>query len=787
MVMNSFITYNIIGNKLSSAGYQSIISNGTLAVADRVDVISGGLPYYYTFTHSESHSIFIMRRTDVTSYMGSRTGRMAVAVAIPKGWRMANAKSPFDLLNDLWAAYRDRYMEWGEFSRSYQFTNVAEDESIFQAIIANYPLEVFSGVVPVTMRGASAAWLQASPSEIRDIMRDTRREGIEQYSEVLLVENGNCSGPQIDIRGHRRPTYSVFCNGMSMGSLIPNGSVAINPHFDAKCYSAPSTTITYDEIERFHLLDMSAGLNVYNSNGVHITVDYIKDRIDCKADLVARELRCQVIISPDSEQAGIEQAIQHHFVFSDFTFMVGRQVKVIEPINNGFVLTAEEICQNISVQWAPGCMYQGGHEIIVSVGEYTGTDNNLYRDITITIHKRHVEQKPYRLTVDVSLKRGRGELYVYINDYKLPNIITPSQNSVTFDLLPAHADILNRGGSFELVVKDYKDKPKFQSAKIEKDNFFNNRHAIYMKPLKRNLKVLWIMVALFIVVGAAGYATYSLLFTEDDKVAPATEETKSEAKLDYYTMDAIKAIIDFYEKEYLSNKEEYTKEKDHIEDGYQVAKLLNGLNADGNKKHSNEGYRNDTKRTNAINALKDADTGRDDLNCIIKILSGDMPVTRNIRDKNFSSDSVEKWVEFCNGVVSDSNEDKSNSTKDSSSSNSATNTYKIEIDGRSYNYDPNNKQSGKEIVDLIKGSKTKFSDIKDLRELSINDDDFKKWCTKVGLIYLLGDYDELIKSIENTQFDFVQLYIDRHFPEYNGKQIKGNISKAKCLEDLFDL
>ena len=761
MVMNNFISYIIKGNKLSSAGFQPIISTGDdIEVGDRTDVILGALPYYYTFTHSESHSIFIMRRFDVTSYMGARAGRMAIAVAIPKGWRMANAKSPFDLLNELWAAYRDRYMEWGEFSQTYQFQNVTEDESIFRAIIANYPLEIFSGVTPVTMRGISAAWLQASASEIRDIMRDTRRDGVEQYSEVILIESGSCSGPQINIRGHRRPAYSIFCNGMSLGSLMPNGSVTVAPAFDAKCYTAPSTIITYDEIERFHLLDMGAGLNVYNSNGVQISVDYIKDRIDCKADLVARELRCQVVISPDSEQISVEQSIQHKFVFSDFNFMVGRQMKVVDSINNGFVLSGDEICQNLSVQWAPSCKYQGGHDIVVKSSEYTGSDNRPCRDICITVHKRQVENKPLSLTVDVSLKRGSGELYVYIDNYKTHNIIAPNQTSTTINLLQRHAEILNNGGSLDIVVKNYKDKPKYETATITKANFFSGRYTLYMKPLKRSMKV-WIMLALCIVVGAAGYATYSLLFGGDDDVVSEASVATQESAFDYYKEDSLEAIIAFHDGEYLSNKGEYTAEQlAHIEAGYLMAKLLVGLNANDKGEHSNKDYKEKGKRDDAINQLLKANTGRDDLKAIFDILGSDAPVTGTIRNERFSSDSIKEWLSFCEEVKSEfegesyCSDDKS---VDSGKSNSGTTTNsgkcEITIGGKKYSYDPNDVKSGEDIRKLIMNPTTSFSIIIEIDNHQKNDNNFKQWCKTRQMSSLLQAYVFVIKSIKNKNLD----------------------------------
>ena len=138
----------------------------------------------------------------------------------------------------------------------------------------------------------------------------------------------------------------------------------------------------------------------------------------------------------------------------------------------------------------------------------------------------------------------------------------------------------------------------------------------------------------------------------DAKSAEATNCKAIENAYDkYLAMTSITEIIDLYESEYASLEDECTSRADkarlaHIKAGYEVVAVLKGLNAT-RRKHSLEEFNDVAIRNASIGSIKMVDTGREDLQRIVEILCGPAPVTKAVREMNFKSNIIKRWLEFC--------------------------------------------------------------------------------------------------------------------------------------------
>ena len=350
----SEILYKICGNKFSNEGFKTIAGSSEIRIEDCEPQVNG--LYYYAFRHETAQEVYIMRRYDVKSCDASRDGRMAVAIAIPYGWQLAGGKSPYDLLTELWATYRDRYMEWGEISKIWKFRADEEDESLFKQLLAEYPLRRFNGRQPMPMRGADCGWQKLNREEdIQDIMRDTRHKdlGLENYSEVVLTVDGNDYRPMVGIRGAYQPQYQVYCNDKSAAVLSSSqGLIVVKPEYDKTCECADDVPITYDEIERARRACPDNDIYEYKSGNATVIVDFVQERIDCKISIKPRQITYQVILGGGSMRE-IEEQDNVRFLIQDFDIIVGAQLVSVDE-ECKFTLVGRSISEAISVKLRSG-------------------------------------------------------------------------------------------------------------------------------------------------------------------------------------------------------------------------------------------------------------------------------------------------------------------------------------------------------------------------------------------------------------------------------------------------
>lgn len=165
------------------------------------------------------------------------------------------------------------------------------------------------------------------------------------------------------------------------------------------------------------------------------------------------------------------------------------------------------------------------------------------------------------------------------------------------------------------------------------------------------LAILFSLVLCVAVAAVWCFVRYSSRHVDTKSAEVANCKAIEDAYADYLAMGSIVEIIDLYENKYATLLDECISRTDktqlaHIKAGYEVAKVLDGLNARRHKHSSNE--LNDAAiRSATIGNIKMVDTGREDLQCIVKIVGGPTPVTAAVRNKNFQSNSIKRWLEFC--------------------------------------------------------------------------------------------------------------------------------------------
>lgn len=705
------ILYKICGNKIANSGYSSIVGCDDIDIADESHAgIAGCAPCYYTFRCYQHCTVYVMRRTDVTSYGASRVGRMAIAISIPHGWRLAEKKSPYDILNDIWDTYRTNYMVWGEYSKLYSFKNEVEDEKLFIEILKKYPLDRFAGSPPTPMTGEDWGWCMASSDEIREIMLDIRRDGLSRFSEFVLAEAGNSTNPQLDIHGPRKPQYAVYCNGKSIGTLDPGGEIQVKPlGYDERYYMVEHITITYSEIIEF-LHDDSGS---YKSGDATITVDNIRGRIDCQVNVAER--RCICYVNIDIQQIStIEEQLNHRFKFSDFrVYICGKLI----PISDGcqeISLCGEEIDSDIRVEWAEGSPYQDDYKAGFNDQIDNDASQQLKRIISITVtEKQHgsgkgadgvcdlsPEPPKYKVRVIIDRKRHDADeelkaTFVWNSKPERWQQKLNSDDETIYITEQSLEEWINKGQDVDVYIscgnEDYKES-KYKIGHLDRNNiYFKNGSAeiTIERKVNRLKRYIICFAVIILIVAIMGVGAWYFLSPSDDP-APTEHPEKSnkgedpkqddnlvawsEIYSDYLNAKTFTDIIELYEKYFdgngnLRNESNGINPNTVIEQelslfktGYQAAKIIESL-----------GYNKDTgqyicgDKTGAINKLfnlkensNNFEAGRKDLENICTRILSSAPITETILKKRFESDDIQEWEVFCNGVKPAHNNNNNN-------------------------------------------------------------------------------------------------------------------------------
>lgn len=807
----SEILYKICGNKFSNEGFKTIAGSSEIRIEDCEPQVNG--LYYYAFRHETAQEVYIMRRYDVKSCDASRDGRMAVAIAIPYGWQLAGGKSPYDLLTELWATYRDRYMEWGEISKIWKFRADEEDESLFKQLLAEYPLRKFNGRPPMPMRGTDCGWQKLNREEdIQDVMRDTRHKGLglENYSEVVLTVDGNDYRPMVGIRGAYQPQYQVYCNDKSVAVLSSSqGLIVVKPEYDKTCECADDVPITYDEIERARRACPDNDIYEYKSGNATVIVDFVQERIDCKISIEPRQITYQVILGGGSMRE-IEEQDNVRFLIQDFDIIVGAQLVSVDE-ECKFTLVGRSISEAISVKLRSGDdRYEVTSDVVsgnnvryiniyvtrkaVVVTSAGATDRYNRVDGNSGDVAPHVPNRRYAITFEVDCstqdKEDGVEVRFECKGHVLKGTTQPGYGDGKIQITDESFIRAIEGGACIYVTVSGES---YKEAKIEKKDFNKNGEAkVTIDRRKSVFSNQYLLISLFAVaIIGIGIFAYNIFSTDD---APQHNPDTTVALND--NSDDMPTFEDFMEivgKGNISDIIKFVKESlgwtnsdthnlnweaseiEKMSAYYEVVEILDAFNMveSENGGYVRKGINGKNAKDTALNSLRAYRKKEDKIEdealagIIDAFLAENVPIIDATRDSTFYGESIKEWEKFCTNVkdyyvnvnakreASKTDESKvveprKDTSKDQTKNTAPESEYTVKIGEKSYTMD--------KIVELLKDPITPFSVIFSICDKYKNgeDEEFNKACenTYYRNIYKVSDIiDAYYSCMFETQHD----------------------------------
>ncbi len=289
------ISFSIWGNKFSSDGYQQLLRIGSVGPLE--DVVYPDFTdkdIYFSVINKTDKVVYALTKSNISSYGAGRGGRLRMGIAIPKGYRISQARSPYALLKELYDHYCVGYLRI--IGNSAQFKQDQERPEEFKEILGRYPLEVYNGPWKPMNEGASAkAYVILSEDKIAELFKDTQYEELREYNELIVASAGSSMQfAKLNLEVPRVKKYKVYRNGEFYTTVTGRSFVVNAPEYSRRGYRFLPAMVSTD-------IDKLSDGKSMNFDGCAVRLNEMDETIHCDFLEKAVEVSCRVTLDGAAE------------------------------------------------------------------------------------------------------------------------------------------------------------------------------------------------------------------------------------------------------------------------------------------------------------------------------------------------------------------------------------------------------------------------------------------------------------------------------------------------------
>ncbi|MCM1152426.1 MAG: hypothetical protein NC328_02065 [Muribaculum sp.] len=527
------VPFMIYGNPLSNAGYNPIFYFNKPTFTAPGDLSPAGMmanDYYFTVTISPAFVTVVLIQNNVRSAGASREGILKLAMAVPKGYRVAAGQTPYEVLKAMRDAFVATYMEpyrLGDTSGFRYKANMPGQEPL-NAVLDRFSLE--PALLPHrVMTGSSPALLKVPAAMMHDLFADLQYPEFSQFKEIVVGQQGALT-PVIQVSSiPRRPNWKLLVNNMPMSwgniSNIYTDEIDIKSDKDPRYYNDAAITFTIDDAR------LGAVKNV--------TVDEVAELVKVSLHPTEKERIVPVIVEgldrPDSQMAMSQLAL-----FAD-----GKRVSAAKGT---VALRGKEIDAAVKAEFTgkdfeiirQHCDADGLHILMKSLRKMknAGKPGSLLHpeagvtagNVPLTVKVACSRESPEFNTLTADISVSAGELHSTLHKSAPAEVETVNGKKIyraTFALPDnfigqARVTVYSRraeSAEKSLILNSTRNEVNFLKKDFAGKDFFSR---ISRKPL-------WITtfaVLALIIFGAIGWGAYKIFFSQEEK-AVATDKNSS--------------------------------------------------------------------------------------------------------------------------------------------------------------------------------------------------------------------------------------------------------------------
>ncbi len=294
MVMNSNLqlALRIAGTKERRAGFAPLVSVGVLPGGEGENMYRSTMVAerpVYVIKHAEGYILYQLIDRGVKPFDADANGLLNIALAISRNVQLAEGKSPFTLLDEVYKKFVDTYMEPKSDGRL-SFLNTDNDDGIFREIVGKYSLEGRKSPYIVMNPTGLTGIVCVAPADMEDFFKDTQYKEFASYKDIEV--GINCHGQVSPEFANLKiplppPVFNVWVNGEPTGK-------SLQFHEDGYTATAANTDLyTYESVD-FTLGELlEAPSNRISKNGATVTLDFINNCISC--DLKKKDIYYKIV------------------------------------------------------------------------------------------------------------------------------------------------------------------------------------------------------------------------------------------------------------------------------------------------------------------------------------------------------------------------------------------------------------------------------------------------------------------------------------------------------------
>ena len=343
------IALRIAGTKQRQAGFAPLATVGVLAGnegnnMDRVLMVAEKPAFL--IRHTEDYILYMLVDGRVKSFDADASGVLSIALTIARSSVLAEGRSPYTLLMEVYETFRSRYMIPVSDGRD-SFQNVDIDSEVFREIVRRYPTEERRSPYVVMAREGLSGFVCVPPEQMEAFFRDTQYPAFREFKDVEVGSACLRLVPPTlaDLQIPRPRIYPVKVNGrLAEGTLS-----AVSGPFHA---SVPDQGLESYEPVTFSLDELLATPDgVLVKDGATLTLDPVTETVDCRLKKKDVLYTPTLAINTNDERdlREIKEALQK----GSLRLLVdGRDLT--DAINNGTpILVKDVLAKTTSVHGAP--------------------------------------------------------------------------------------------------------------------------------------------------------------------------------------------------------------------------------------------------------------------------------------------------------------------------------------------------------------------------------------------------------------------------------------------------
>lgn len=271
----------IAGTKSRQGGFTPFVITGILAGnedsnMDRVTLVVE--KPVYVIKHTNEYILYQLIDRKVKPCDRDTLGVLSIALTITRDMQLANGKSPYALLKEVYDKFRNDYME-SDGNECDRFINKDVNPADFVSIMEQYPLENRSNNDYISMNPSGLSGKLRVPQEkMEDLFRDTQYREFAQFKEIEIGVNCQTTPGLENIEIPRPVVYAIVINDKRIEETMSR----LDDFFDTASILHDTLDIKYDNLS-FYLEDLlNTSEHQIQSGKSSVTLDMDGRFIRCK-------------------------------------------------------------------------------------------------------------------------------------------------------------------------------------------------------------------------------------------------------------------------------------------------------------------------------------------------------------------------------------------------------------------------------------------------------------------------------------------------------------------------